>query len=162
MSQTRKVGQESEQKKSKEVKHDEGTHRQPAVKKPAETEREDREKKKTRQTLASSVPPLLQHPPCQAAQQRARQQADLMNMSLEELMKTEKTFLIDDEEPTSTVFQITVSLPENQKELKKFTRDATTWVSNKLKKSSELQWNKIPQHRLKISSEPRTRRSITG
>ena len=144
VSQVKRTEQEKPKEQGQEAKTAEKAQqkkRSDAKEKPEE----DREKKKSRQTSAASLPPLYRHPQFQDAQRRA---PDLGEWTLHDLLKAEKTFVVEDGEETSSVFHISVPLPEDRREIKKFVRDSTTWVSNKMKKGAELKWTHIPKHRL--------------
>ena len=144
VSQVKRTEQEKPKEQGQEAKTAEKAQqkkRSDAKEKPEE----DREKKKSRQTSAASLPPLYRHPQFQDTQRRA---PDLGEWTLHDLLKAEKTFVVEDGEETSSVFHISVPLPEDRREIKKFVRDSTTWVSNKMKKGAELKWTHIPKHRL--------------
>lgn len=91
---------------------------------------------------------LEQHPPFQAARERAQARETRGHLSLAELLEDATIFQAVEESPTEQVLQVEVPLPENRSELKKFMRDSTTWVSNKLKKGVEIKWKDIPQNRI--------------
>lgn len=56
--------------------------------------------------------------------------------------------MIEDAEETSIICHVEVDMPDNKKELKKFTRDSETWVSNRLKKQAEVKWKDIPANKV--------------
>ena len=99
-------------------------------------------------TASSSHGPLHQHPMFQAAQARLQPKPDDMQLTLNELLKREKTYVVDESEPSSMICHIEVAMPDNKKELKKFSRDSETWVMNKMKKQAEIKWKDIPRERL--------------
>ena len=91
--------------------------------------------------------PLFEHPPFQAAQRRQVEKMDVETKSLSELLRTEKSLVVDGED-MERIYHIEVSLPENKKEMKQFTQDSESWVAKKVKKSAELRWHDIPRHRI--------------
>ena len=99
--------------------------------------------------------PLYEHPMFQAAQQRSKSTPRLTDaemieadVTLDQLLKSEKSYVIEDGMQTSSVCVIDVPMPNSRKELKSFTRDSETWTSNKMKKQSELRWRDIPKERI--------------
>jgi hypothetical protein len=67
---------------------------------------------------------------------------------LHELLHGDKSYIVEDGEPMSCVYTITMDLPDNKRDLKEFVKDSTKWVSRKLKKGAELKCKDIPKDRL--------------
>ncbi len=90
--------------------------------------------------------PLESHPPFQAAVQRA---PDGPQKTLTQLLGREKSYVLHDDDEIERIYLLEVDIPTKQRDVRSFTRDSTTWVSNKLKKGAELRWQDIPKDRLK-------------
>ena len=90
--------------------------------------------------------PLESHPPFQAAVQRA---PDAPQKTLSQLLGREKSYVLHDDDEIERIYMLEVDIPTKQRDVRSFTRDSTTWVTNKLKKGAELRWQDIPKDRLK-------------
>ena len=148
--------------KRKEQGPQEGQQREEG-KRPPKDQTEKREREKTTRTedvepartvqrtvTGSSAPrhggELQTHPPYLAAQRRSSE--GVMNQTLHELLHGDKSYIVEDGDPMSCVYTITMDLPDNKRDLKEFVKDGTKWVSRKLKKGAELKWKDIPKDRL--------------
>ena len=123
---------------------------------------DEKRQKKTEIPKGANVretkPPLFQHPPFLAAQERAsaaRSSAsssmvapECETESLLSLLQAEKSYVVSDSEETFPVYQVEVELPQTRKEMKSFVKDSETWVARRLKKGAELRWQDIPKSRL--------------
>ena len=106
---------------------------------------------------ASSSSALAQHPPFVAAQERAREQEksgkvpakeEKGKVSLAELIDDESIYQVSPSDEVEQVCFLEVPLPETKREFQKFTRDSSSWVSNKVKKGAELKWKDIPKDKV--------------
>ena len=90
---------------------------------------------------------LESHPPFQRARERAsatissssQKAIDLVNLC-DEVFSLKASPEFNLEESGGLVFQLEVAMPDNKKDLKRFTRDSETWVSRKMKKGVDLKW----------------------
>jgi hypothetical protein len=48
---------------------------------------------------------------------------------LHELLHGDKSYIVEDGEPMSCVYTITMDLPDNKRDLKEFVKASTKWVS---------------------------------
>ena len=98
---------------------------------------------------------LESHPPFQRARERAsatissssQKAIDLVNLC-DEVFSLKASPEFNSEESVGLVFQLEVAMPDNKKDLKRFTRDSETWVSRKMKKGVDLKWAQIPKDRI--------------
>lgn len=56
--------------------------------------------------MAGGTGPLFEHPPFQAAQRRQVEKVDVETKSLSELLRTEKSLVVDGEELESTISKL--------------------------------------------------------
>ena len=93
---------------------------------------------------------LEKHPPFAAAKARAPDQPRKPEpaMTLDELIDCEKMYIVQDDAPTTELVMMTVPLPDNKQDLKKFVKNSERWVAKRMKKGAEVQWKDIPLERL--------------
>ena len=119
---------------------------------PAEAPEETERKKTKTDTRGSSSGSksnpkgsLFSHPTFKEAQQRLGGESE---KTLADLLNEGKSYVLDEQEETAFVFQISIPLPETQRDVKAFVRDSENWVTKKMKQGSELTWSQIPKDRI--------------
>ncbi len=99
----------------------------------------DREREKTSKNTEAGSTPVTQN---WGASERKEK------VNLAELPDDESLHHVSPEDEVEQVCFLEVPLPDTKREFQKFSRDSSSWVSNKVKKGAELTWKDIPKDKV--------------